>query len=234
LEFFTPDEMRRIFAVCREERPRFYNAFSMLAHTGTRANEIRRLRPEDVDADRQAVWVVGKGDTRRQLILSGPMQPAWDALLREAHERPRPDGYFFPQGPTWFWKQMEILGRLAFGEVEIEEDGRTVRRAVKHSHPHMLRHTFATMALLHFAPAWDIARLAKWLGHREIGTTYRIYGHLIAAAPPSGYVFEESEEALAAVQCGTACFGGGLSSRDSKREVERETGFEPATLSLGS
>lgn len=35
--------------------------------------------------------------------------------------------------------------------------------AVKHGPPHMLRHTFATMADLNSKPSWAIPRLAKWL-----------------------------------------------------------------------
>ncbi len=53
----------------------------------------------------------------------------------------------------------------------------------KHGHPHMLHHTLASMALLHFKPSWDIQFLAKWLGHCDIRTTFSIYGHWIAKEP---------------------------------------------------
>jgi len=56
----------------------------------------------------------------------------------------------------------------------------------------MLRHTLATMALLHFDPPWEISFLAKWLGHTEIAITYKIYGHFIAKAPPSSYTLDAS------------------------------------------
>ena len=57
-------------------------------------------------------------------------------------------------------------------------------------HPHMLRHTLASMALLHFRPAGDIAYLTKWLGHEKISTTYELYAHWSAPEAPSGYAHD--------------------------------------------
>lgn len=42
--------------------------------------------------------------------------------------------------------------------------------------PHALRHTFASVALAGGIPITDVS---KWLGHRDINTTYSIYGHLV-------------------------------------------------------
>lgn len=42
--------------------------------------------------------------------------------------------------------------------------------------PHMLRHTFASVALASGVPITDVS---KWLGHRNINITYAIYGHLV-------------------------------------------------------
>jgi integrase len=42
--------------------------------------------------------------------------------------------------------------------------------------PHDLRHTWASIALASGIPITDVSR---WLGHRNINTTYSIYGHLV-------------------------------------------------------
>lgn len=181
LEFFTPGEMARLLEVAASAHPTFYNGFIAYAYTGCRASEIQKLRPEDLDTANQIIWVTGKGKKRRALKLTGPIQPAWDAIMREARSPTVPKstkftraGYIFPQYTSWPMKVVKSICKTAF-------DG------AKEGHPHMLRHTLASMALLHFKPAWDIAYLAKWLGHKDISITYRTYSHWIAIEAPSSY-----------------------------------------------
>jgi integrase len=45
--------------------------------------------------------------------------------------------------------------------------------------PHSLRHIFASVALSNNVPITDVS---KWLGHRNINMTYRIYGHLVPSS----------------------------------------------------
>jgi integrase len=45
--------------------------------------------------------------------------------------------------------------------------------------PHVLRHTFASVALAGGVPITDVS---KWLGHRDINVTFSIYGHLVPAS----------------------------------------------------
>jgi integrase len=45
--------------------------------------------------------------------------------------------------------------------------------------PHSLRHIFASVCLAGGVPITDVS---KWLGHRNIQTTYGIYGHLVPAS----------------------------------------------------
>jgi len=217
LEFFTPDEMKRLFAVTMAENPGVYNALIFYALTGCRDAEARGLRPEDLDHDRQAVWLTGKGDIPRQIILTGDMQPAWNALLRQMKDNPRLDGYIFPQGATWARKWMARISKNAFG---VDRDEKPIR----HGHPHMLRHSFATAALLHWK-GWDIARLAKWLGHRDYNTTFRIYGHFIGAEPPSGYETETQKT----TQPDTSRVARPVRRMFTGGKLVGATGLEPAT-----
>lgn len=45
--------------------------------------------------------------------------------------------------------------------------------------PHDLRHTYASIALANGVPITDVSR---WLGHRDIRLTHRVYGHLVPGA----------------------------------------------------
>lgn len=45
--------------------------------------------------------------------------------------------------------------------------------------PHSLRHAFVSALLSHGVPITDVA---KWLGHRNINTTYATYGHLVPSS----------------------------------------------------
>ena len=45
--------------------------------------------------------------------------------------------------------------------------------------PHSLRHHFASAALARGIPIIDVSR---WLGHRSIDTTHRIYGHIVPSS----------------------------------------------------
>jgi integrase len=182
LEYFTPDQLGTLFESCRVYCPYFYNALTFLTYTGCRVGEMSGLRNDvrDIDVANRIVWVTGKGARRRPLRLTGPVAPAWEAILAELAENPRPDGFIFPHFESWARKALQRLGRLLFGE---DERGRPLRPC----HPHMLRHTLASTALLHFTPAWDLPFLAKWLGHKDVGTTFRIYSHWLAPEAPSGY-----------------------------------------------
>lgn len=45
--------------------------------------------------------------------------------------------------------------------------------------PHSLRHHFASAALARGIPITEVSR---WLGHRSIDTTHRIYGHIVPSS----------------------------------------------------
>ena len=45
--------------------------------------------------------------------------------------------------------------------------------------PHSLRHYFASAALARGIPITEVSR---WLGHRSIDTTHRIYGHIVPSS----------------------------------------------------
>lgn len=185
VEFFTPDEMGELFVAVKGRR--FENAFVFLAYTGCRSAEMQGIRPADCVESTRIVWVTGKDDRRRPLRLTGPCSPAWEALQREYEERQK-DDFIFPQGDSWAYKSMLRLAAKVWGWKD--EKAMVPNR---HAHPHMLRHTFASMALMYWKPAWSIEVLAKWGGWSNIMTPYKIYAHWIAAEAPSAWSAEDYE-----------------------------------------
>ena len=137
----------------------------LLYGSGLRVAELCGLRPGDVDLDRGLVTVWGKGSKQRQVPMSAPAVEAvrgWleggRALL--ADDRTPPDALFVN-------RRGRRLGP------------RDVRRVVDHragapTHPHALRHTFATHLLDGGA---DLRAVQELLGHADLSTTQH-YTHV--------------------------------------------------------
>ncbi len=102
---------------------------------------------------------------------------------------------------------------------------------------HDLRHTTATLLLRERV---DAHRVQRVLRHRDVKTTTSVYGHLVVEdlrdainlLPPSPFAASLLQKPR------TEPAGEQTLTIDPEEnplfEVERETGFEPATLSLGS
>jgi site-specific recombinase XerD len=137
----------------------------VLYGSGLRVAELCSLRPGDLDlgASRAVVW--GKGGKQRPVPLSAPAAAAlrrWLAEGRAALTSPdTPDDAIF-------------LNRR--GKRLTERDVRRIidRRAVSPTHPHALRHTFATHLLDGGA---DLRAVQELLGHEDLGTT-QLYTHV--------------------------------------------------------
>jgi integrase len=87
---------------------------------------------------------------------------------------PQRDGRLFPPTQLAVYESRFRKARQAAGI----EDGFT---------PHSLRHVFASVALSNGIPITDVS---AWLGHRNIQTTFGIYGHLVPSA------FDRAREVL--------------------------------------
>jgi integrase/recombinase XerC len=121
----------------------------LLYGSGLRVGELCGLRPPDVDLGRRQVRVWGKGGKQRQLPMSEPAVEAVQAdalfLNRRGH-------------------------RLTPRDVRRIID----RRAASPTHPHALRHTFATHLLDGGA---DLRAVQELLGHSDLATT-QLYTHV--------------------------------------------------------
>ncbi len=133
----------------------------LLYGSGLRVAELCALRQEDVSFERGVVRVWGKRSKQRQVPLSMPSIEALTAWMERGRRRlVRKDS---PVDAVF----LNYLGRQLG-----ERDVRRIldRRAVTPTHPHALRHTFATHLLDGGA---DLRAVQELLGHVDLGTTQR-------------------------------------------------------------
>jgi integrase/recombinase XerC len=137
----------------------------LLYGSGLRVSELCQLAPGDLDLARGLVRVWGKGRKQRQVPLSEPSADALRTWLESGRER-------------------LVAGDSPLDAVFLNRRGRRLsprdvrrildRRAPAPTHPHALRHTFATQLLDGGA---DLRAVQELLGHADLSTT-QIYTHV--------------------------------------------------------
>ena len=137
----------------------------LLYGCGLRVSELCGLDGDDVDLTGRAVVVWGKGAKQRRAPLGEPAADAVDTWLTGG----RPDFVAASQaGAALFVNRRGH--RLTPRDVRRILD----RRASAPTHPHALRHTFATHLLDGGA---DLRAVQELLGHADVSTT-QIYTHV--------------------------------------------------------
>jgi site-specific recombinase XerD len=137
----------------------------ILYGSGLRVGELCGLRPDDVDLPAATLRVWGKGGKQRRVPLSEPAVEALQAWLDQGREHLR-------QGSSP--ADAVFLNRV--GRRLTPRDVRRIldRRALVPTHPHALRHTFATHLLDGGA---DLRAVQELLGHGDLSTTQH-YTHV--------------------------------------------------------
>jgi integrase/recombinase XerC len=136
----------------------------LLYGSGLRVSELCGLTAGSIDLNRRRVTVLGKGDKERVVPLS---QPATEALA------------------AWLTRRKSVSTRRdAADSLFPNQRGgpltpRDVRRILDHrsvapTHPHALRHTYATHLLDGGA---DLRAVQELLGHADLSTT-QVYTHV--------------------------------------------------------
>jgi site-specific recombinase XerD len=144
---------------------RDHAVLELLYGSGLRVSELCGLRIGDLDLGRALARVWGKGAKQRQVPLS---EPSVDAVRAwRDHGRPHLVG---PDTPP------DVIFLNRRGRPLTPRDVRRLidRRAVAPTHPHALRHTFATHLLDGGA---DLRAVQELLGHADLSTT-QIYTHV--------------------------------------------------------
>jgi len=131
----------------------------LLYGSGMRVSELCGLRTKDVAGRRDTVSVWGKGAKERRVPLSEPARLAVQRWIEEG----RPAMVAADQSTDALF--LNHAGRsLSPRDVRRILD----RRAVAPTHPHALRHTFATHLLDGGA---DLRSVQEMLGHADLATT---------------------------------------------------------------
>jgi site-specific recombinase XerD len=137
----------------------------LLYGSGLRVAELCGLGAGDIDLRRRQLVVWGKGSKQRQVPMSEPAADAlgeWLSRARPVLSRPEspPDALFVNRRGR----------RLTPRDVRRILD----RRAASPTHPHALRHTYATHLLDGGA---DLRAVQELLGHADLATT-QLYTHV--------------------------------------------------------
>lgn len=147
----------------------------VLYGSGVRVSELCGLDVDDVDLDRKRLTVLGKGSKERLVPLSDPAVDLLDSWLRSGRAR------FFEAHTS---SDRDVAAPLAGAALLFNRRGRRLgprdvrrildRRSAVPTHPHALRHTFATHLLDGGA---DLREVQELLGHSDVATT-QIYTHV--------------------------------------------------------
>ena len=134
----------------------------LLYAAGLRVSEIAGVDIRDLDLTNRQVTVTGKGDRPRVAIFGDPARDALDAYL----DRGRPALATGPN-PALFLNRSG--GRLSVRSMqEIVRRAGVAAGVQQRTHPHLLRHSFATHMLEDGA---DIRVVQHLLGHSSADTT---------------------------------------------------------------
>ena len=180
VQAFTVEQLRAIFGYIAD-KPLIWQAYIRLSiDTGARRAEILGLKWPDVDPsagtvtiERNLLYSSEKGiyeDTPKTRAAYRTLDVAPDVMrlleaLRRSQKVVTMGGYvftqedgspMFPTSPNLFMRRMGT----ALG--------------ISPCAPHMLRHTFATIAITHGA---DIVSVSQKLGHAKVSVTLDMYAH---------------------------------------------------------
>jgi site-specific recombinase XerD len=147
----------------------------VLYGSGLRVAELCGLRRADVDLGRCRLTVWGKGSKQRVVPLSEPARDALAAWLGDPRAELGRSGPGGPTDPENLVPEAPVFVNRR-GHALTPRDVRRIldRRSVNPTHPHALRHTFATHLLDGGA---DLRAVQELLGHADLATT-QLYTHV--------------------------------------------------------
>ncbi|KIG11877.1 Integrase [Enhygromyxa salina] len=173
-DFFEFEEAEAFVAAAAKHSPEWHPFVVVAMRTGLRIGELAALRwREDLDLERGRLRVQrshnkknGFMSTKNDKIRELPL--TWDAIaaLRSQRERIQPDCELVFPGDDGEVLAAYIANRALQKIADAIE--------MRHVHNHLLRHTFASHAVMRGIP---MRQIQEWLGHGSIVVTMR-YAHL--------------------------------------------------------
>ena len=149
----SQEQLERLRDACKTYKERALVEF--LASSGCRLSEVSGIRMEDVNWRDRSVVVHGKGNKSRKVYFSVRAK----LMLEEYIARRKGGDALFASVKTPYPAMQPRAIQRALGLIG--------DRVGLHVHPHLLRHTFATLAL---AGGMDITVIQRLLGHEDTKT----------------------------------------------------------------
>ncbi|KYG90882.1 hypothetical protein A0U40_17590 [[Bacillus] sp. KCTC 13219] len=158
-EGLTIIELEKVRAACKDERQRaLIEAFYS---TGCRLDELHKLNINDIDWQNGSVIVYGKGNKERRVYLSEKAKYYLKKYLDTRSD----------DCPALFTSQRKPIRRLTKEGIQYQiKKIRDTAKIEKPLHPHIMRHTFAQLALDN---GIELADLQALMGHEKADTTAR-------------------------------------------------------------
>lgn len=158
IEVLNEDELKKLFGAAKKPQDRLI--LTLLASTGLRSRELLELRVEDIDFTNRVIKVRSAKYGKERLVTAP--QEVFDELAAWIKlNQLKPGDRIFKLSYTGLYKKIKRLAEKAGIEPA------RVR-------PHVLRHTFATLAIRR---GLSLPSLQRLLGHSDIRTT-QVYLHL--------------------------------------------------------
>ncbi|MGE4273294.1 MAG: site-specific tyrosine recombinase/integron integrase [Desulfitobacterium sp.] len=153
----TIEELEMLRESCSTPRERAL--IEVMYATGCRLSEVQAMDKEDIDHQTMSAKVIGKGNKERVVYFSyKAMYHLKKYLMRRTDDV-----------EALFITERQPYRRLSARGIQREIGIIAGRSGIKKNvHPHVLRHTFATLMLNNGA---DIASVQALLGHDDPGTT---------------------------------------------------------------
>jgi integrase/recombinase XerD len=151
------EELEMIREACKTRRERAL--VEVLYATGGRLSEIQEMNREDIDYQSMSAQVVGKGDKERTVYFS----------FKAVYHLKKYLATRFDQENALFVTLRKPYRRLSGRGIQREIKAIAERTSIKKNiHPHVFRHTFATLMLGNGA---DLVAVQGLLGHSDPSTT---------------------------------------------------------------
>jgi site-specific recombinase XerD len=173
----TAEQLRALLERHPEDHPRWRHlrddaVVEVLYGSGLRVSELCSLDVDSVDSRRGVVRVMGKGNKERQVPVSKPSIEAIRDWVKVRHEV---IGDEEQKSRSLRTDELALFLNHRGRRITPRDVRRLIDdRAVSPTHPHALRHTFATHLLDNGA---DLRTVQELLGHADVATTQR-YTHV--------------------------------------------------------
>lgn len=137
----------------------------LLYATGVRVSELVNIKIGDIDINNRSIKVVGKGNKERIVFFNQITKKILKKYLSESNDVRKVEYLIINNnGKKITTRGIQMIINKVIDETSI----------IKHIHPHILRHTFATHLLNN---GCDLLTVQELLGHESISTT-GIYTHV--------------------------------------------------------